>query len=369
MIGNMPRKLPPFVSRERTRHGKIKFYFRRGKGPRTRLPDDTQSSEFTAAYEHALTDTPVPIRSTPKTPSDTLSWLVERYMEGAKWAGFSYSTRRQRELIFLEAIKRSGDVSYLAITSKTIQSAVDDRAETPAQANNFLKAMRGLFQWAFRNDYVQTNPCIGIERVRYQTVGFKPWTTEDVKEFCSKWPTGTTERLALELFLVVGLRRGDMHRAGRQHLRGTTFHMKTAKTGSEITVEFPESLMHTIASTKTGDLHFLVKDNNEPFSSKESFGNWFSKAARSAGIEKSAHGLRKLAATLVANEGGSAHELMAHFGWSNIKEAENYTKGADRKRLGLTSSRRAADLIGNITARTLSLGAGKTSDMEKKSKG
>jgi hypothetical protein len=47
-------------------------------------------------------------------------------------------------------------------------------------------------------------------------------------------------------------------------------------------------------------------------------------------MDKSAHGLRKARA---ADNGATAHELMAIFGWSDIKEAEIYTRAANRKRL------------------------------------
>lgn len=50
-------------------------------------------------------------------------------------------------------------------------------------------------------------------------------------------------------------------------------------------------------------------------------------------MDKSAHGLRKAAATRAADNGATAHELMAIFGWVDIKEAEIYTRAADRKRL------------------------------------
>jgi integrase len=50
-------------------------------------------------------------------------------------------------------------------------------------------------------------------------------------------------------------------------------------------------------------------------------------------LDKSAHGLRKAAATRAAENGATAHELMAIFGWVDIKEAEIYTRAADRKRL------------------------------------
>ncbi len=50
-------------------------------------------------------------------------------------------------------------------------------------------------------------------------------------------------------------------------------------------------------------------------------------------MDKPAHGLRKAAATRAADNGATTHELMAVFGWIDIKEAEIYTRNANRKRL------------------------------------
>jgi integrase len=54
-------------------------------------------------------------------------------------------------------------------------------------------------------------------------------------------------------------------------------------------------------------------------------------------LNKSAHGLRKAAATRAAENGATVQELMAIFGWIDIKEAEIYTRAADRKRLAAQS--------------------------------
>lgn len=368
MTEGMPRKLPLHVVRERSRHGRLMFFFRRGKGKRIRLPDTYPSIEFDAAYLSALNGAPPPKKSPILTDSDRLEWLVARFAESGKWATAAPSTRRQRELLYISAIKRGNNPKFASITQKHIQKAVDDRSATPALAKNFLKAMRALFVWAAKNEHVKGNPCDGVELPTYRTDGFPAWTVDDAAKFCERWPVGTKPRLAFELFLTSGLRRGDLHVAGRQHLRGRIFTMRTAKTGADITVEFPKSLINTIAATKTGDMHFMVKDDGKPFASKESFGNWFSERCRDAKISKSAHGIRKLAATLSANDGASAHELMAHFGWVKVEQAEVYTKSADRKRLGIKSSGRVADQLENILPRTSNAGSGKSRKRQAKSR-
>ena len=356
-MSDMPRKLPVHVVREVTRHKTVKFYFRKGKGPRIRLPDDLNSEEFKQAYAAAFAG-----KTTYKRPVDapvqSLRWLVDRYKESGKWKGYSAATRKQQENFFLDAIKKSGNASYGEIDRKAIEQALDARADRPALANNFLKAMKALFLWAHRNGHVDINPTDGVESLRYKTEGFHAWTIADYKRFCEKWPVGTKPRLACELLLHSGLRRSDIVKAGRQHMDGNIFTMRTEKTGAVITVEFPETLMNTIASTETGDLSFLVSELGRPFV-KESFGNWFGARCREAGLNLNAHGLRKLSATLAANAGAAAHELMAQYGWTNLKQAETYTKKADRASLGIRSSRRVSDQIENEISRTRKSGAGK----------
>ena len=66
---------------------------------------------------------------------------------------------------------------------------------------------------------------------------------------------------------------------------------------------------------------------------KESFGNAFSDACRKAGVNKSAHGLRKIGATRAANNGATVAQLNVIFGWTGSKMASLYTQTADRRRL------------------------------------
>ncbi|MFT4342891.1 site-specific integrase [Bartonella bacilliformis] len=59
----------------------------------------------------------------------------------------------------------------------------------------------------------------------------------------------------------------------------------------------------------------------------------FVKPCNQAGIKKSAHGLRKLAATRAANSGATVSQMRALFGWTEDSMASLYPKRADRKNL------------------------------------
>ncbi|HEY2010580.1 MAG TPA: tyrosine-type recombinase/integrase [Rhizomicrobium sp.] len=118
--------------------------------------------------------------------------------------------------------------------------------------------------------------------------------------------------------------------------RGTVkvISFKTEKGGEmiEVTIPILPILQKTLDAGPTGELTYICGDNGRPLK-KESFGNMFSAAARKAGIKKSAHGVRKIAATTAADNGATVHQLMAIFGWTTTQMAEHYTREANRKRL------------------------------------
>ena len=92
---------------------------------------------------------------------------------------------------------------------------------------------------------------------------------------------------------------------------------------------------------KSEHLTFLTTEYGMAFSAA-GFGNWFRDRCKEAGLAKgyAAHGLRKAAATRHANSGATAHELMAWFGWTTLKEAERYTRAANRKQLAQAAGRK-----------------------------
>ncbi len=342
----MPRKKPPFVQEDRSRHGTLRYYFRRGKGPRIRLPH-LGTPEFDVAYRAALSGA-APPASIKRTDPKSVRWLVDRYRESAAWRGLSEATRYQRDKLFAQMIDGAGNEDFRDIDRKTVRRVVEKRAATPAQANSLLKALRGLFEWAMKNDHVAVNPCIGVERIKVKSDGFPPWTSEDVVAFRAKHEIGSKARLAMEFMLLTGIRRGDMARVGRQHIKDGVLTLRTSKTGAVVTIRLPQYLLDMIEATPAASLHLIAQDNGQPYT-VESFGNYFRDWCDEAGVKKSAHGLRKLSATMAAEGGAAAHELMAQYGWTKIAQAEIYTKGADRVRLGMKASAIVAGQIENIS--------------------
>ncbi|MGE5770711.1 MAG: tyrosine-type recombinase/integrase [Hyphomicrobiales bacterium] len=340
----MPKPRPPHLHREQTRHGAHVWYVRKGHGPRIRLKAEYGSAEFWAHYRAALEGVP-PKAKQPKTSS--LQWSIDRYRNSSAWAALSTATRRQRENIFKHVIKAAGNVPLHDITNDAIRQGCERRAQTPHSANVFIKTMRGFYAWALEEKLVAIDPTKGIKLLRgpNDENGFHTWTQAELARFEVHWPVGTRERLAFDLLLYTGLRRGDAVRVGVQHVRDGVITIRTekhriGKAGELVTIPILQPLEASIAATKTGDLTFLINERGQPWV-KESFGNWFRDVCRAAGCPGSAHGLRKAGATRAAERGASERQLMAIFGWTTGKMAQLYTKAADRKLL----ARDAATLL------------------------
>lgn len=340
----MPRPRPPYLNRHVTRHGRVVWYVRRSRtGKRIRINPDYGTEEFRNAYEAALRGEAPPEPG--KAKSGTLLWLYDRYRETEAWSKLSKSTRRARENIFRGVMATAGASAYAEIKQAHIQAGKDRRRETPAQSRCFLDAMRGLFRWALAAGYVKIDPTAGVPNPeRRKTDGFKAWEEDDVARYEARWAAGTRERVWLHVLLYIGCRRGDAVKLGRQHCKNNVLTFLTEKGGEtiEVTRRIEPELAATLAQGPVGDLVWVCGVQGRPFT-KESFGNTFKDACVAAGIlDKSAHGLRKLSATMWADRGATEHELMAMFGWMSPAMAALYTRKAHRRKLALNAHDRLA---------------------------
>ncbi len=329
MMPDMPRPRPKHLHRETNRHGNTVWYVRVGKGPRIRIPGVYGTPEFMDAYEAAVSGKP---RQHAKGAKGTLRWLADLYRASDDWSKLSAATRRQRENIFRHVLETGGVAPVSGINGKVIDAGIKRRAGKPAQARHFVDTMRGLFKWAVAADLAKADPTKGRSVAKPKTKGFPVWTESDLEQFERRWPVGTRERVMFDVYLYTGLRRGDAAKLAKQHIRNGVITIDTEKTGTRVTIPVLPELAATIKAGPTGDLAIIATKSGQPMR-KESLGTLFKTACRAAGIDKSAHGIRKAAATRAANNGATVATLEAIFGWEGGQMAALYTRAADRRAL------------------------------------
>lgn len=339
----MPRPRWPHLLREVSRHGTVRWVVRIGHGPRIPIEAEYGTAHFKALYHEAINSRVLgegrPLR---RNGEGTLSWLIARYQGSSAWEASEKSTQQQRARLLKSALKDAADMPYTAVAKRHILDGLDRRKATPNQANAWLKAMRRLFAWAVEQEFLAVNPVEGVKNVkRPKSGGFEAWNEIDVDAFERRWKVGSRERLAFAILIYTGLRRGDAARLGRQHNRSGAIQIRTEKTGTEVTIPILPELESILRLSVQNTLTFITTENGKPLT-KDSFGQWFSKASRAAGVNKSAHGLRKLAATRLANAGVSEAELDAIMGWTpGSGMSRIYTRGRDTARL----ARQAAEKL------------------------
>lgn len=324
---SMPRPRKPYVQKETTRHGKIVWYFRRGKEPRVRLPGAYGSKEFSDAYAAALAGiAPKPRR---EAPTLTLRWLADRFYQSPRFNALRPNTQRNYRLALEAACETGGDLLIHKLTKADVKAGIMRREATPHAAMDFLKGLRGAFAFAKDNDWIETNPTAGLTVKRPQSDGFHTWTREEVERFQARHQIGTQARLALDIMLYTGLRRSDAITLGRQHVKDGYLSIRAQKNNASVQIPVLPPLAKSIEATKTGEMVFLTNTRGRPWKNI-SFGYWFAKRCDEAGVPGRAHGLRKAGATMAAENGATPFELTAMYGWSSTKVAEIYTKKADQ---------------------------------------
>lgn len=329
--------------RETTRHGKEVWYVRvkvDGKFKRTRLHEEPGSAAFIEEYNEALEgfNSPKAAELPKRYNRYSIGWLCAKYYASPDFQDGAPATQKQRRNILNRICEKSGHKDCRTLTSKDVKRGRDARRKTPGAANNFLKALKALYVFAIEEEFVETNPVVGVKRLKLAAGGFKTWTVGDCKKFEDKHPVGTPARLAYALALYAGLRRSDIITLGKQHITGDGFlRFKQAKQGNqakEIHILILPELQQAIDAYASTGLHFLNNAYGKPYT-HAAFGNRMRAWCAEAGLESglSAHGLRKALGARLADAGLSEHQIAAVLGHRGTATVKIYTAGADQKRL------------------------------------
>jgi integrase len=328
------RKNPKYTHGFVDHDGKPRFYLRAPGRKRVPLPGLPWSPEFMQAWEQALKgDWAVPELGASRTKVGTVNAaLVSYYQASAFKDGLAESSQKMRRNILERFREEHGDKRIALIHKKAIQAILNKK--TPAAALNLRKALRGFIDHCLSLDMLTVDPLAGVKLVQIKSNGHHPWEPEECRQFEARHALGTRARLAYELLLQVGQSRCDVVRMGRQHVRNGKLALRRQKTGVPFEVPVMDALQAAIDAMPAADnLTFLATAQGKPFSAA-GFGNWFREVCNEAGLPMrcTSHGLRKAAATYLADRGATTTQLMAWFGWKTASEAERYTRGADRKR-------------------------------------
>ncbi|WP_419825145.1 tyrosine-type recombinase/integrase [Sphingomonas sp.] len=334
----------PNVSSFTDRHGKLRWRWRK-TGFATyyfRNPPDTAGFK----EELAACEAGAPIRAgegrcIPRSVAD----LVSRYYGSTNFNRGGLDDQRRRRLLIESFRHPFADDLVTNFRWDHIEAILAERAKKtvkdgravggPFAAQSLRKQLRRLFSYAKRLDWIADNPVDDAERVHApKTTGFYSWSEEDIAKYQARHPLGTRARLALEIMLWTGQRRGDARLLGPEQLKNGQINYRQGKTGTDLWLPAAPQLLEAIgAMQRVGFKTFLVTEYGKPFS-RAGFGNKMREWCDEAGLPQcTAHGLRKAMARRLAESGESQQSIKSVGGWKADAEVTTYTAGADQRRL------------------------------------
>ncbi len=324
-----------YIVEDTDRHGNVRLYLRKPGLTKVRLPGPSGSPEFWAAYHKALAVKAAPVRlSGPLQGS--MRWLIVEYYKTPEFKKLEAKTRRVRMVAFDRfCAGGDGDRAFADMRPKHVRARRDLLASTTGTANNLVKFLRVLFAFAIRYDHHDRNPAAEVELLKGSAEGWHSWTDAEIERFESKYAVGTTPRLVLSLALYTGQRRADLAILGRQHERDGWLHFTQHKGRNQTPVRLqipiiPE-LRRIIDASLTGDLTYIAGATGRPLK-PNSLGNSFRDWCNAAGLPNcSLHGLRKAAASRLAELGCTEFEIMSITGHMTSKEVTRYTRAASQR--------------------------------------
>jgi enterobacteria phage integrase len=324
----------PYVDRFKDRHGRWRFYFRKGKGARIPLPGRPGTPPFMVAYQKALEDIPAKREERSRGQPGTFDRLLQEYFGSADFLRLADTTRKIYRWVIerLIADEHIGHRLVSQMTRQHVQKMVAKRVLTPAAANDALKKIKILVRFAIDNGYRKDDPTL---RIKTFAIGeHHSWTDEEIAAYERRWAIGTRERTAFALLLYTGQRASDVKAMSWQDVENTAIRVVQGKTGAKLWIPLHPELARILDAWPKASVVMLTARLDKPFTS-QSFSKYMAARIGLAGLPDRcvAHGLRKAAARRLAEAGCSANEIAAVTGHATLEEVSRYTKAADQKRL------------------------------------
>jgi integrase/recombinase XerD len=289
--------------------------------------------EYQSAIAEVKADHP---RQADEAKRGSFRYLCIRYYSSAAFKTLDISTRNWQRRALDEISRDHGAKPVALMEPRHVRRIRDAKIDTPAAANQRLKALRTMFSWANEAEETTVNPTIGVKKLKYMSSGHHTWTIEEIEQFNRRHPIGTQARLALDILRYATGRREDAPRLGRQHTRDGRVRFRQAKNEDrnpiDIDIPLHPELKARVDATPIGNMTFLITEYGKPFTAN-GFGNKFKDWCRQADLPHcSAHGVRKATATALAEAGATPHQIMSITGHQTLEEVERYTKAANRSK-------------------------------------
>lgn len=324
--------LPKYASAFIDNRGKERIRLRRTGWQTVYVSEAVGTAPFTEAYTRWEREGRVKVGEKAIRPG-SFDDLITRFYRSTEWSDLKPTTQVVYRGVFERFRAKYGERSASTMTAKHIANLMVTMKETPTAANILRKRLGQLFDFAQRQGMRTDNPVRAVRALKTRKGGFPTWQEEQIETFEAHHPVGTMPRLAFDLALYTAQRKSDIRLMGPQHVKNGRIAVTQIKTGENVKIPIHPNLARSIAAAKTGHLAYIINSRGAPYT-YDSFGMWFGKQCRAAGLEGfSMHGLRKAASRRMAEMGLSNQLIKSITGHKTDTEVSRYTRDAEQEKM------------------------------------
>ena len=322
------------------RHGVMRHYFRRaGVDKAVPLPGPVGSKLFNEAYAEALE------QYGPKAgrvgrgnrAEGTLGWVIKKYRspDNALWTALASGTQVFYGRIFDWLDEHYGRAIFASIEERhcrKIRNELKSRGTTVADRTvdkigmlwNFAKEHLGM-------DDLGPSPSREVASIHPGFKSHPAWPAD----LCKKFEAEANPRMLRAYFLLrySGQRRSDVVKMRKKHFDGSAIEVIQQKTGTYVWIPCHKRLQEHLKATGMFGDYLLTSATGGPYKATSLTNAIILECKRLGFSGYSPHGLRHLAGSSLAEAGCTIHEIMSILGHLTEKEAYEYVRQAQRKKM------------------------------------
>lgn len=266
-------------------------------------------------------------------PTDTIEALLAAYRRSPEWNGLAENTRKMYT-VYLRELEKVGHVRVGSVTRRDLMTARDAIMATrgTGAAQGFIRSVSAVFGWAVDREWIEHSPCTRIKSLKGGEL--RAWTAQEA----DKAEAGLPERLRRVVILAryTGQRRGDLCAMTWSAFDGATIRVRQQKTGADLVIPCHPRLRAELVRWRQDAVAVTILTNTlgRPWEPQH-LSHELPAALARLGMpsDLNVHGLRKLAATSLADAGCTTHEIAAITGHRTLAMVQHYTRTADQERL------------------------------------
>jgi len=270
---------------------------------------------------------------------DTVEGVATDWQRSPAWQKLAASSKNTYCYNILPLLKLAGMEPIMAVTRRALLDIRDDILVNrgPGAARSFCGAVSSLWSWAIDNDRPANHNAVWRLAKALPAKGELPaWTVEEVRLALRYLP----ERLCRVIWLAMwtGQRRGDLIAMCWVDFdeRTGTLWVVQEKTGSKVSIPLHPVLREALLRWRPANFQptdrILLTDSGQPWSAANLSTTMSNYLDTVPGFPegKNVHGLRKLAATMLAMAGCSVHQIMSITGHKTIAMVQHYTASVEQ---------------------------------------